>query len=65
MNTINVAFIGLEVMSYPMASHLSKNGFNTKVYLISHKALPMLKVSSALVVFSSQHSKNEVAYPLS
>ena len=28
----NVAFIGLGVMGYPMAGHLSNNGFNTNVY---------------------------------
>lgn len=32
MNKLNVAFIGLGVMGYPMAGHLYKNGFNTKVY---------------------------------
>lgn len=32
MNIKNVAFIGLGVMGYPMAGHLSNNGFNTNVY---------------------------------
>ena len=32
MNINNVAFIGLGVMGYPMAGHLSNNGFNTNVY---------------------------------
>ncbi|GEM75215.1 NAD(P)-dependent oxidoreductase [Vibrio sagamiensis] len=31
-NTVNVAFIGLGVMGYPMAGHLVKNGFNVTVY---------------------------------
>jgi 3-hydroxyisobutyrate dehydrogenase len=32
MNINNIAFIGLGVMGYPMAGHLSNNGFNTNVY---------------------------------
>ena len=32
MDTTNVAFIGLGVMGYPMAGHLSKNGYATKVF---------------------------------
>jgi len=32
MGINNVAFIGLGVMGYPMASHLAKAGFNTTVY---------------------------------
>ncbi len=30
--SINVAFIGLGVMGYPMAGHLAKAGFNVRVY---------------------------------
>jgi 3-hydroxyisobutyrate dehydrogenase-like beta-hydroxyacid dehydrogenase len=30
--SMNVAFIGLGAMGYPMAGHLSKGGFNTTVY---------------------------------
>ncbi|HBW98056.1 MAG TPA: oxidoreductase, partial [Pseudoalteromonas sp.] len=30
--SINVAFIGLGVMGYPMAGHLAKAGFNVCVY---------------------------------
>lgn len=32
MNINNVAFIGLGVMGYPMADHLTNNGFNANVY---------------------------------
>jgi 3-hydroxyisobutyrate dehydrogenase len=32
MSKQQVAFIGLGVMGYPMAGHLSKAGFQTKVY---------------------------------
>ena len=28
----SVAFIGLGVMGYPMAGHLSRSGFNVRVY---------------------------------
>ena len=32
MNKANVAFLGLGVMGYPMAGHLSKAGYPTRVY---------------------------------
>ena len=32
MSNVTVAFIGLGVMGYPMAGHLSKAGFKTRVY---------------------------------
>jgi 3-hydroxyisobutyrate dehydrogenase len=32
MEIKNVAFLGLGVMGYPMAGHISKAGFNTRVY---------------------------------
>ena len=32
MSKQTVAFIGLGVMGYPMAGHLSKAGYNTRVY---------------------------------
>lgn len=32
MEIKNVAFVGLGVMGYPMAGHISKAGFNTRVY---------------------------------